>query len=81
MNETYLRVVALPQRVRAVVALDENGDYNIYVNTRLSYDERLRAYEHERSHILAAHFYTDHPAAVCESEIAAIEKKKRKSRV
>ena len=81
MNETFLRVVTLPHRVRAVVALDENGDYNIYVNTLLSQDERIRAFEHERSHIAAAHFYTELPAAVCEKEIAVIEKKKRKSRV
>ncbi|MBO4216347.1 MAG: hypothetical protein J5940_00225 [Clostridia bacterium] len=77
MNETFLRSVPLPGRVRAVVVLDENGDYNVYVNTRLSHDEQIRAFEHERSHILSEHFRPDLPAAKCEKEIAAIERQKR----
>lgn len=81
MNETFLRVVTLPSRVRAAVVLDENGDYNIYVNTLLSQDERMRAYEHERSHIICEHFRPDLPAAKCETEIVAIERKKRGRRL
>lgn len=78
MNETFLRLVEFPDRVRAAVVLDENGDYNIYVNVKLSRDEQLRAYEHERSHIKSDHFRLYIPAAKCEKDVAAFERQKRK---
>ena len=81
MNEIFLRTIPLPDRVRAAVALDENGDYNIYVNTRLSHAEQLRAFEHERAHIVSSHFDPDLPAAACELEIARLECKKNGRRV
>ncbi len=78
LNETFLRLVEFPDRVRAAVVLDENGDYNIYVNVNLSRDEQLRAYEHERSHIKSNHFRRYIPAAKCEKDVAAIEQRKHK---
>ena len=76
LNETYLRCVELPERVRAAVVLDENGDYNIYVNVKLSRDEQIRAYEHERSHIKSNHFRPYLPAVKCEKDVAALERRK-----
>lgn len=42
MDEFILRLVDLPVTVNAVTVLDENGDYNIYVNARLPDEQQKR---------------------------------------
>ncbi len=39
--------------------MDENGDYNIYINSKLSRREQLKAYMHEFDHV----FYDDFSCA------------------
>lgn len=68
MNEIICRIVELPARVNAVTVVDENGDYSVYVNARLSYEEQLRAYRHECRHIERDHFYAEKPVERCERE-------------
>lgn len=38
MDDIFIRYVELPLSVRAFTCLDDNGDFNIYANSRLSYE-------------------------------------------
>ena len=72
MNNIVCRTVELPSRINAVTVIDESGDFNIYVNARLSADERLRAFRHELRHIRMRHFYkAEKNVADCEKEAKA----------
>lgn len=68
MNDVFVRVIELPSTIPALVALDPDGNYNIYINARLSRDEALRAYEHEKRHILGGDFFRDVPIGIIEKE-------------
>ena len=46
-----------PVEVPGVTVLDENGDYNVYLNDKLSYDAQAEAFRHELEHIKQGHFY------------------------
>lgn len=61
MNEIIVRVVDLPYAVKAQTVLDQSGNYNIYINARLSAEEQLKAYEHELRHIDGQDFDPDKP--------------------
>lgn len=57
MNDIYVRLVSFPVfSVRSAVILDENGDYNIYLDERLSDEDKRRALHHEYRHIKNNHF-------------------------
>ena len=47
----------LPVELPGITVLDENGDYNVYLNDRLSYDAQADALRHEVEHIKQGHFY------------------------
>ena len=68
MNEITCRVIDLPSRVNAVTVVDENDDFNVYVNAKLSPEEQQKAYQHECRHIRKNHFYRDKPVLSCEQE-------------
>ncbi len=51
MNDIFVRIIKLPNTVRGITAVDENGDYNIYINANLSSDQQQRVYDHECAHI------------------------------
>ena len=36
MEEVYVRLVRLPSTIYGVTVKDENGDYNVYINSNLS---------------------------------------------
>lgn len=59
MDNYIVRIVKLPRSVRGFTIPDENGDYNIYLNDRLSDADLIKAYDHEVQHIEAGHFYDD----------------------
>ena len=52
-----IRTLDLPIGVNGLTVLDENGDYNVYLNDRLSYDGQANAFRHEVEHIKQGHFY------------------------
>lgn len=52
-----IRKIDLPVGVGGITVLDENGDYNVYLNDRLSYDAQAEAFRHEVEHIKQGHFY------------------------
>lgn len=59
MEEVILRYINLPYSVRGYVQEDPNGDFNIYVNSRLSYEMQQATIKHELNHIEQDHFYND----------------------
>ena len=69
MNDVFIRVTDLPNRVKAMTVVDENSDYNIYVNSALSREEMKKAYLHELQHIEKQHFDQDISVTKAESEI------------
>ena len=72
MDNIITRLIDLPDTVPGVTVLDENGDYNIYINARLSNDNRRIAFDHEIKHIKKSHFYTDKSVEQCEREANAL---------
>ncbi len=69
MSDIIIRLVELPPKVNGVTIVDENGDNNIYINARLSYDEAMKAIEHEMSHIVKEHHYNDGCVTADEAEV------------
>ena len=57
MEDIFVRLKDLPYGMNAVTILDEDGDYNVYVNARLSYDGQLQAQRHKMVHIQRDDFY------------------------
>lgn len=51
MNTVTTRLIALPTTIRAYTVLDAEADYTICINSRISYEQQLMAYEHELKHI------------------------------
>lgn len=68
MEHEILRLAPLPARVNAVTVVDDNGDFNIYVNENLSIEEQRRAYKHELEHIRQNHLFINKPVEECEEE-------------
>lgn len=68
MDDVVCRIIELPSRVNAITVVDEDGDYNVYINARLSIEEQRKAYRHEVRHIRKSHFYTDKTVKACELE-------------
>ncbi len=68
MENEIVRLAPFPPTVNAVVLVDENGDYNIYVNENLSFEEARRAYKHEIEHIRRKHLFTCKAVEECEDE-------------
>ena len=56
MSDIFVRVIDMPSSVRGYTALDSEGDYNIYINGRLSLSQQMVTYNHERMHILRNDF-------------------------
>jgi hypothetical protein len=69
MDDIFIRLTQLPSRVKAMTVLDENADFNIYINSTLSKDEMRKAYLHEVQHIEKKHFDKEISVAQAESEI------------
>ena len=63
-----VRLVDLPDAVPALVAQDEEGFFNIYLNARASREQQKKALRHELAHIVRRHFEDDRPTAVIEEE-------------
>lgn len=51
MERIFTRIIDLPLSIRAYTSLDAEGNYNIYLNARLSPEMQKKAYEHELTHI------------------------------
>ena len=65
MKEIIVRMVALPPHIRAFTLPDAQGDYNVYINETMTYEQRLRSFAHEKHHIDNGDFTSE----LCATEI------------
>ncbi len=67
-NNIFVRSVPLPEAVRAVVLPNDDGTFDIYINSTLPEELQQRALDHELEHIRRDHFYNDDPVWLNELE-------------
>lgn len=58
MDGIICRFVAAPVRTKGWTVLDANGDYNVYINNQISYNEQRTTFLHEINHIKHGHFFS-----------------------
>ena len=61
MTDTYVRLIPLPPKVEGVTLPNDDGSFDIYINSRLSPARQQETLEHELRHIRHGHFYLDMP--------------------
>ena len=59
MTDTYVRLVPLPVKVEGVTLPNDDGSFDVYINSRLSPARQQETLEHELRHIRREHFYLD----------------------
>ncbi len=70
MNENIIvRYIPLPVSVRAFTVPDPQGNFNVYINSTLSYEQQRKSFEHEALHIKNGDFYKDEVATAIEMKI------------
>ena len=65
-DDCIVRLLDLPCSVKAVTALDEDGCFNIYLNSKLSREEQQKAIKHELVHVRKDDFCNDTDIHTCE---------------
>lgn len=66
MEDVFIRFIKMP--TPGVTVLDADGNYNMYINESLTYEERQKVADHEMEHINKGHFYDDKSVIECEKE-------------
>lgn len=67
MNDIFIRLQdGLPLSVRAYTIVDANGDYNIYINSKLTMEQMRKSLAHEQRHIDNGDFDKMLPAHIIE---------------
>ena len=61
MTDYYVRLVELPRTVEGVTVPNNDGSFDIYINSLLPPQRRQEVLEHELGHIRGEHFYLDMP--------------------
>lgn len=51
MDKIITRIIDLPLGIRGYTSMDADGNYNIYINAKLSRQMQEKTYKHELSHI------------------------------
>ena len=67
-NNIFVRSVPLPEAVRAVVLPNDDGTFDVYLNSALPDEVQKKALAHELEHIRRDHFYNDDPVWLNEQE-------------
>ena len=67
-NYIFVRMIALPEAVRAVTIPNNDGTFDIYINSCLPEELQNRALKHELEHIQQDHFYNEDPVGINEKE-------------
>ena len=65
-EEYIVRLIELPYKVKGMTVCDENGFYNIYINSLLSPEIQAETLRHEMTHIKENDFYNDKTIEECE---------------
>ncbi len=68
MIDYYVRLVELPRTVDGVSVPNDDGSFDIYINSKLSPARREKALQHELMHLRREHFYVDMPIARIEKQ-------------
>ena len=68
MTDTYVRLVPLPAKVEGVTLPNDDGSFDIYINSRLSPSLQQETLAHELRHIRQEHFYLDMPVSRMERQ-------------
>ena len=68
MIDYYVRTVALPIAVEGVSVPNDDGTFDIYINSRLTQKKQEEVLAHELRHLEAEHFYVDIPLRVAEQQ-------------
>ena len=71
MNDIFIRGLKLPPKVRGVTVIDKDSNFNVYINTQLSFETQEKAKKHELTHIIKDHFYDCEPVIHNEMEANA----------
>jgi len=74
MDDKFIRIVDMDITTKAVTVLDNESDYNIYINARWATNEQITALKHELQHINRGDFYRD--ADIYEKETMSKEVQK-----
>lgn len=72
MNDIFIRGIELPFAVKGVTVLDADGNFNVYINTLLSFDTQQKAARHEIAHIKKDHFFDYEPVIINELEANSV---------
>ena len=67
-NYIFVRMIPLPKAIRAVVLPNDDGTFDIYLNSNLPEEIQNKALEHELEHIKQDHLYNNDPVAQNEKE-------------
>lgn len=51
MKDVFVRVLDFPTTIQGTVVEDENGDFNVYINSRIADAMQKKALVHELVHI------------------------------
>ena len=68
MTDTYVRLIPLPPKVEGVTLPNDDGSFDIYINSRLSPARQQETLAHEMRHIRHEHFYLDMPISRMERQ-------------
>lgn len=71
MQDIFIRGLELPAKVKGVTVIDNDSNFNIYINTLLCADIQRQAVRHELIHIKRDHFYDCEPVIYNELEASA----------
>lgn len=65
----FIREIPLPYGVRGFTTPDIDDNYNIYINEKLSDEQKRRTLDHEMEHIKNDDFYSCEDISVIEDRI------------
>ena len=68
----YVRLVELPPAIDGTVVPNDDGSFDIYLNSRNPEEKRRIWLEHELEHIRLDHFYREEPVAQLEAEAGGV---------
>lgn len=62
----FIYMEKLPSHIYAIVALNDDGTFSLYLDYRRDFESRLNDWEHEMWHIIHDDFYNDLPIHIIE---------------
>ena len=67
-SNIFVRLISLPETVRAVTLPNSDCTFDIYINANLPEELQRKALDHELAHIRRDHFYNEDPVWLNEQE-------------